>query len=90
MKYNIPENEKSKMRLIAKMPKGIRGAASIIIENEVSWERAKNGITELLTKEIANLKGIRTLVNNTGPVGKQRSKQQPVHPYRRMGDFDRT
>ena len=90
MKYQVPEEEKSKLRLFKEVPKGERGGAAAIRNASKSWDEAKEGITELLTDgisrrqgEVIKLRALRTLFNSSEPVGPQRVNDLGVSPDRR-------
>ena len=90
MKYTIPEEEKSKLRLFNELPKDIRPGAAVIRETSTTWEDAKNGITTLITdginkrdQEITDLRAARTLLNSSQPVGPQRENDLQCYPDRR-------
>ena len=93
MKYEIPEEEKSKERLFKKLPKDIRSGALWIKTTASTWSDVKKSVTNLISdgiekrlQEIIDLRAIRTLFNSTQPVGEQRTNNMPVSPERRKND----
>lgn len=77
LRYEVPEEEASKLRLIAKLPKGIRGGVAFIVDTAGSWEEAKKHVTEFLDAMIMDIQSIKVLFKSKTPVGPQRKKKRP-------------
>jgi len=76
LRYEVPEEEASKLRLISKLPKGIRGGVAFIVDTAGSWEEAKKNVVEFLDAMIKDIMAIKVLFHSKIPFGEQRKKKR--------------
>ena len=77
MKTNdIPEAEKSKLRLIKELPLKWHEDIVDLIYEALTWKVAQAAINEYLLDKMVHVKNISILFNSKFPVGPQRKKKR--------------